>query len=70
MILCSENCVYQIDGICTLEHTAIPTAGALDICCYFLPKNQAPGERKFPLQEPPAINHPRQDPPSGKSMFF
>ncbi|MCH5324949.1 MAG: hypothetical protein J1E39_06995 [Eubacterium sp.] len=38
MILCSEPCRHQRDGVCSLEGEGTITNAAINGCCYFAPR--------------------------------
>lgn len=40
MIACSEKCVYEEDGLCTLKHVTTPSSTPLKDCPYFTEKNK------------------------------
>lgn len=40
MINCAENCIYEEDGICTLNEVRKPSTTPLKDCPYFEDKNQ------------------------------
>lgn len=40
MIACSEKCIYQKDGICTLKEATKPSKTPIKDCPYFKNKNE------------------------------
>lgn len=50
MIRCSNNCLYQKDGSCTLDKPTVSTTPKTD-CCYFVPASDNNIKKESAKQE-------------------
>lgn len=39
LIWCNKSCIYQSEGLCTLEQITAPTAGTEEGCYYYVSKD-------------------------------
>ena len=47
IIPCSEKCVYEEEGLCTLKHATISSGTPLKDCAYYREKNKDQNEAHF-----------------------
>lgn len=56
LIPCSENCVYQNDGYCLLETTALVTSETEGNCVHYINKNAAEASPAA-MRQPPILKN-------------